>query len=194
MIDHLDHVIVCVSDLMDAAGNYMAKYGLQSVEGGRHRGHGTANRIVPLGDWYLELIAVVDPVEAAASELGTWVTDRAGRPGADALCLRPDDFERRVEDLGLEPVTMDRTTPEGHILEWRLAGLGLAVAHGLPFFIHWDMPPGLHPGRIEVPGQAVWNATVVVYSDDGRLQSWVSQADHRVQSAAGPPQVSLKLH
>ena len=44
--------------------------------GGRHPGHGTANRIVPLGSSYIELMAVVDRVEADSSPLGSWVERR----------------------------------------------------------------------------------------------------------------------
>ena len=51
----LDHVLVAVDDLEAAAKEVEQRYGLASVEGGRHRGLGTANRIVPLGVTYLEL-------------------------------------------------------------------------------------------------------------------------------------------
>jgi hypothetical protein len=40
------------------------RYGLASIEGGRHPGWGTANRIIPLGDAYIELVTVVDDEEA----------------------------------------------------------------------------------------------------------------------------------
>ena len=42
---------------------------------------GTANRIVPLGSSYLELVAVVDPGVAAASSFGRWVGDGATDAG-----------------------------------------------------------------------------------------------------------------
>src|SRR5581483_1601628 len=46
----LDHVLVAVVDLAKAARELEARYGLSSIEGGRHAGWGTANRIVPLGN------------------------------------------------------------------------------------------------------------------------------------------------
>jgi hypothetical protein len=56
----LDHVLIAVIDLDAAASAFAADHGLDSVTGGRHPGWGTANRIVPLGETYLELVAVVD--------------------------------------------------------------------------------------------------------------------------------------
>ena len=43
--------------------------------GGVHEGQGTHNRIVPLGDGYLELMAIGDPEEAAAHPFGRRVLD-----------------------------------------------------------------------------------------------------------------------
>ena len=77
----IDHVLIAVADLADVAREIEARYGLASVEGGRHPGWGTANRIVPLGETYLELIAVVDEAEAAREPV--W---KLGRPCASRPC------------------------------------------------------------------------------------------------------------
>src|SRR4051794_41286944 len=66
----IDHVIYAVDDLDTAGAALFDREGLASVPGGRHEGWGTANRIVPLGESYLELIAVVDVEEAEQSEFG----------------------------------------------------------------------------------------------------------------------------
>jgi Glyoxalase-like domain len=55
----IDHVLMAVVDLNAAGERFEVMYGLVSVEGGRHPGWGTANRVVPLGENYLELVAVV---------------------------------------------------------------------------------------------------------------------------------------
>src|SRR5207253_9345067 len=52
----LDHVLIAVDDLAAAARELEARHGLASIRGGRHPGWGTANRIVPLGQTYLELV------------------------------------------------------------------------------------------------------------------------------------------
>jgi hypothetical protein len=148
-----DHVVIAVADLDAAANRMYGNHGLGSVPGGRHPGHGTGNRIVPLGPDYLELMAVLDPEEAAESPMGRWVTrsiaegDRIG-----ALCLRTDDIEATASRLGLEPTPMSRHTPDGRLLSWRLAGVDRALAEGLPFFIQWDTDE--HPGRVPVDHRA----------------------------------------
>ncbi len=95
----VDHVIVVVHDLDAAARRYDKQLGLGSVAGGRHAEHGTGNRIVPLGDSYIELMAVVDRDEAASSSLGSWVERRLGEAPV-ALCLRTDDIEAAAESTG----------------------------------------------------------------------------------------------
>src|SRR6476469_4083347 len=52
--------MIAVTDLDAAGREFEARHRLASVAGGRHPGWGTANRIVPLGDAYLELVAIVD--------------------------------------------------------------------------------------------------------------------------------------
>ena len=56
----IDHVLYAVRDLDEAASRLATEWGLATSDGGRHPGHGTANRIVPLGSDYIELIAIVD--------------------------------------------------------------------------------------------------------------------------------------
>jgi Glyoxalase-like domain len=77
-------VLLAVTDLAATAWELEARCGLASVEGGRHPDWGTANRIVPLGTSYLELVAVVDSPAAADSSFGRWVASRASRPGPTA--------------------------------------------------------------------------------------------------------------
>ena len=69
----IDHVLIPVDDLVAAGAIVKAGYGLTSIEGGRHPGWGTANRVVPLGDAYIELVAVIDRNAAALSTFGRWI-------------------------------------------------------------------------------------------------------------------------
>lgn len=146
----LDHVIVCVDDLDEAAGRYEELHSVRSVAGGRHPGHGTANRIIPLGSNYVELLAVVDREEARTSQFGSWALARAGDPGPAAVCLRTDDLDALCRRLGLEQSAMSRATPNGATLHWRIAGLVEALSARKPFFIQWDTPDDVHPGKVAV--------------------------------------------
>ncbi len=133
----IDHVLRAVADLAAAAREMEEHHGLASIAGGRHPGWGTANRIVPLGETYLELVAVVDEVEARQSVFGRWVASGAnisGRPIGWAV--RAHDIEDVRRRLGLTVRAGSRVTANGDRLEWRAAGMEEAAAEGyLPFFI-----------------------------------------------------------
>ncbi|MGH8945578.1 MAG: VOC family protein [Acidimicrobiia bacterium] len=182
----IDHVVFCVSDLERASQHLARGYGFVSHAGGRHPGHGTANRIVPLGESYLELVAVVDPIETAGSLFGSWVDANATNPPRPhALCLRTDDLDGVCERLGLEPVVMSRETPDGSPLRWRLAGFEQVLTESLPFFIEWQVPDDRLPGRME-PGNDAHIDEVIVTGDPDRLQSWVADATGVTIEAGSP--------
>ncbi len=169
----LDHVILAVPDLDAAAVGLEREHGLRSVEGGRHRGFGTANRIVPLGAAYLELVAVVDPAEAEESAFGRWVAGARGT--LLGWAARTDELDAIAERLGLPVVAGSRTTPAGDELHWRSAGFEHAAAEpSLPFFIEW-VPGSPYPGRIAIvhPAGEVRLARLELGGDPLRLEGWV---------------------
>src|SRR3954453_2260656 len=146
----LDHVLIAVTDLAAAGREFQSRYGLVSITGGRHPGWGTANRIVPLGDTYLELIAVADEAAAAASPFGRWVARAAAaEPRPLGWAVRTDDLDAVAARLALEVVPGQRLRPDGEPVRWRLAGVEHAAAEHaaaeraaaeapLPFFIEWE--------------------------------------------------------
>lgn len=67
MLTALDHVIIGVRDLDEATRIFRDNLGLVPSGGGVHTSGGTANRIIVIGDTYLELIAVRTPAEAQQS-------------------------------------------------------------------------------------------------------------------------------
>src|SRR4051795_3390277 len=98
----IDHVVIPMGDLASAASVLESKYGLMSVEGGRHPGWGTANRIVPLGDAYLELVAVAAAAAAAARAFGAWVAaGLASGGGPLGWAVRTDRIDDVARRLGL---------------------------------------------------------------------------------------------
>lgn len=184
----IDHVLIAVTDLDAAARELEARHGLRSTAGGRHPGWGTANRIVPLGDAYLELVAVVDPVEAGGSVFGHWVA-AAGRDAATLLgwAARTDDVSAHAERLGLRISDGSRTTTDGRQLRWRLAGVEQAAAEpALPFFIEWG-PGTPHPGTVAPTDQRI--AELQLSADRRRLEAWLGPHDLPVRVDEGPPVV-----
>src|SRR5688500_13272632 len=135
----LDHVLVAVTDLAAAARAIEDEHGLMAVEGGRHPGWGTANRIVPLGDAYLELVAVVDEAEAAQSPFGCWVAAAAATlPRPLGWAVRTSKLDDLAGRLDLPVAAGSRVGRTGQLVQWRLAGVEQAAAEpSLPFFIEW---------------------------------------------------------
>ncbi len=69
MLIGLDHIIIGVNNLEQAARTFSEKLGLVVSGGGTHPSGGTANRIIVIGDTYIELIAVRNRDEAQQSML-----------------------------------------------------------------------------------------------------------------------------
>ncbi|MGH2580909.1 MAG: VOC family protein [Actinomycetota bacterium] len=185
----IDHVVLAVPDLDAAGTRILNEVGLGSLPGGRHPGWGTGNRVVPVGHEYVELLAVVDPVEAESSDVGRWISN-ASRSGDRfvAWCVSTDEIEEVAERLGLAVATGSRSLPEGGTLRWRSAGLDrVAERPDLPFFISWDGPPELHPGRAQARHRVEPNgiAWIEVAGDHGRLQGWLGGGDVPVRVVGG---------
>jgi hypothetical protein len=187
----VDHVLIAVGNLDEAAERFHREYGLASVNGGRHPGWGTANRVVPLGREYLELIGVVDPDEALKHPFGRWMLERV-EDGDHLLrcCLRPNDLEATASRVGHDPVPGSRETPEGEHVHWRLVGLEAAMSENLPFFIEWN-PDSEHPGGREVrhPSRAMGIAWVEIGGEPAKLREWLGEEVAAVKLVGGKPGV-----
>ena len=187
----LDHVLIAVPDLAAAARQIEARYGLASIEGGRHPGWGTANRIIPLGDTYLELIAVVDEAEAAKSTFGRWVAgSKSGKPLGWAV--RTQELDEVAARLGLTVSANSRTDHSGRRLQWRVAGVEQAAAdRALPFFLEWGEGTPL-PGRAEASHRAgsIEIAGLELHGDADRVAAWVGGQRLPITVRPGAPAVA----
>jgi hypothetical protein len=180
----LGHVLIAAADLDAAARQLETEHGLVSIEGGRHPGWGTANRIVPLGATYLELVAVVDEAEASQSAFGRWVA--ASRSGAPfGWAVRTPDLDAVAGRLGLTVNAGSRLAPDGGRLTWRMAGIERAAAEpSLPFVIEWgpDTPfPGAAGSHVDVSLQ--------LRGDARRLTDWLGQHQLPITVRPGAPAV-----
>jgi Glyoxalase-like domain len=191
----VDHVIYAVDDLEAAGERFAEEFGLASVEGGRHPDWGTANRIVPLGSAYVELVAVVDPQVAASSDFGRPVLDAVAihEPLVGWVIATPD-VRGIAHRLDLDVGRGSRMKPDGTTLSWQLAGVAPALDAGaLPFFIEWGGPPTHHPGRAKAehhvtPSGIAW---VQVAYDEDSLRRWLGEdVDVRLLFVDGPARLS----
>lgn len=188
-----DHVLIAVADLAAAARAIEARHGLASIEGGRHPGWGTANRIVPLGESYLELVSVVNEAEAAQSSFGSWVARVRSKPiqllGWAVRTHRLEDVARRLDlTIGVG----SRATRSGQLLRWRLAGIEQAAAEpSLPFFIEWahGTPfPGRAPTRH--PAGSVELRELHLDGDPDHVGAWLGAHGLPIVVRAGAPAVA----
>ena len=174
----IDHVIYAARDLDAAAARIEGVLDLQVHAGGRHEGLGTHNRIVPLGGGYLELLAVADPEEAAASDFGRRLLERLAASGDGLLgwVVAVDDVAPVAHRLGTEVTTIQR---QG--LSARLTGLAEAMHHPhLPFFISRDA------GVADPGGGGAGGITWIELSGDReQLDRWLGDVSLPVRLVPG---------
>jgi glyoxalase-like protein len=171
----IDHVIWATGDLDATADRLAREHGLPDGAGGRHVGIGTHNRVFGLGGGYLEVLAVADHEEAAASLIGRAVA--AAPEGLFGWAVAVPDVPAQAERLGLDVTTVER---DG--LTARLAGVAQAMAEPwLPFFIQRD--PGIEdPGAGGDAGGIAW---IELAGNPERLRAWLGGEELPVRYAAG---------
>jgi catechol 2,3-dioxygenase-like lactoylglutathione lyase family enzyme len=175
----IDHVIYGTADLDAAEARVSAGLGLTAVGGGRHDGLGTHNRLVPLGDGsYLELLAVADPHEAAASELGAALQAAVAQgEGLLAWAVAVADVGPVAARLDTPIVTVGRQGRTGRVTAV-LEALGEPC---LPFFIE--------RGGTGAAGATAATTWIEVAGDAGRLLEWLGGAELPVRVVDGEPAV-----
>ena len=124
----VDHLVIAVADPDEAAAQLERELGLAATGGGRHDALGTFNRLIWLGDSYLELIGVFDRALAESSSIGAptlRTLDMGG--GLVTWATATDELEHDVaalrgagSDLG-EPIAGERRRTDGDIVRWRLS-------------------------------------------------------------------------
>jgi catechol 2,3-dioxygenase-like lactoylglutathione lyase family enzyme len=142
VIHGIDHTVIAVPDPDRAAATLEDKLGLRASEGGRHEHLGTFNRLIWLGDCYLELVGVFDPALAADSWLGRPVLARLKDGGGLATwAVGTDDLSGQLRWAAVGaltgPIDGERRRTDGQLVRWRLAYPQVLSATS-PFFIEHD--------------------------------------------------------
>jgi len=145
MLLGIDHLVIAVAAPDAAAADLESGLGLAPGGGGRHDGLGTFNRLVWLGDTYLELIGVFDATLAAHSWIGAPTLRALERGGGLATwAMASDDIAQDVESLRANgsdlatPVYGERRRPDGDVVRWRLAAPSRLDPDQPPFLIEHD--------------------------------------------------------
>ena len=148
----LDHIVYAGPDLDEAARRVERLTGVRPVEGGRHVGLGTRNRLLGLGGRrYLEVVGP-DPEQPMPGRPRPFGLDGLDGPRLVAWAIRADDLEERVERAraaGHDPgdaEPMSRRAADGELLRWRLTPIRVGP---VPFLIDWGSTA--HPAERDLP-------------------------------------------
>ncbi|MEP6954406.1 MAG: VOC family protein [Solirubrobacteraceae bacterium] len=173
----IDHVLWATADLDAAAERFAREHGLHAGGGGRHAGHGTHNRVIPLGGGYLELIAVADATEAASSPFGAAIA--AAPEGLMAWAVVVEGIAAHAARLSVAISTIAR---DG--LAARLAGVEEALTTPIvPFFIERDRGVA-DPGD---GGDAGGIVRIELTGDRSVLNGWLGGGSLPVHVNSDPP-------
>lgn len=143
--------MIVVRDLEKAAQAY-SSLGFRVIDGGRHTGMGTYNKIIRFGLDYLELLAVYSEEEAAKFQSRTLIVDY--------LRTREGAFTYALAVRGLPanaPAGEDRERkrPDGSILRWRTGYQNLMGEQPVrPFLIEWEESDADLLARYQREGEA----------------------------------------
>ncbi len=143
----LDHLAIAAETLDEGVEAVQSALGVALAGGGEHPLMGTHNRLLGLGDVYLEVIAI-NP-DAPAPEHPRWfdLDHFTGAPRLTNWICRSDDLEAAITaspaGVGV-PVALSRGD-----LRWRMAvpkDGKLPFSNAFPALIQWQGP--LHPAKL----------------------------------------------
>lgn len=149
----LDHLMWACPDLDEGVAEIATLTGVTAEFSGSHRGLGTRNALLSLGDrFYLEIIAP-DPAQPLEGNFGGRL-QQLKSSGLLAFAMMESslsDLRDKFRRAGLkagEPARTERETADGNLLVWEL--LFLAGIPRAPFYIDWlDC---VHPARTSPTG------------------------------------------
>ena len=146
MPDAIDHIVIACSDPDAAADQIEARIGLEATGAGRHTALGTFNRLIWLGDAFIELIGVEARNLAEASWIGRPVLAAADAGGGLATWaavsnrIAGEAADLRAEGSTIqEPRAGERVRPDGRVVRWTLAVALPLCPLEPPFLIEHDL-------------------------------------------------------
>lgn len=181
----LDHLAIAARDLGEGVEWVENALGVSLQPGGTHDYYGTHNRLLGLGDLYLEVIAPVPGVDPGRPR---WfgLDEFAGPPCIANWLCRADDLDAALRQLPAqagEAVDLQRGD-----LRWRIAvppDGGLPMEAGLPTVLQWQ---GARPqNRLSESGCRL-RLLEIAHPDAAQIDAMLSGLldDPRVVIADGP--------
>jgi len=140
MLKGIDHLVIVVNDLDQAARDY-EQLGFTVVPGGRHP-VGSHNMLIAFADGsYLEIIAFY----REAADHRWWSSLEKGERLVD-YCMQTDDLQgdtKKLREAGVainDPVPWSRKRPDGYEVKWLLS-LATGSHRGMAPFLIQDVTP-----------------------------------------------------
>jgi catechol 2,3-dioxygenase-like lactoylglutathione lyase family enzyme len=178
MLLGIDHIVIVVSDLDEAAKDYR-KLGFTVVPGGKHP-VGSHNGLISFTDGsYIEIISYYRP----SPEHRWWGPLQKGEGLVD-FCMVTDDLAGDTQKLRAagvainDPVPWSRTRPDGYELKWVLS-LAQGSHRGVVPFLIQDVTPREEriPQQFDHENGTRGIAAVTVAVDDlARIRQWYKAA------------------
>jgi len=181
----VDHIILWTGSLDRGIAEFARLTGVTPVVGGEHPGRGTRNALVSLGgETYLELLApTVD------SGPGVPLSPRGWAIGTDDLA----GLRAGLKDGGItvsEPLPGSRRKPDGEMLTWQSAGVGMPSV-SVPFFIEWGKEVR-HPSATSPPGCTL-ESFAITRPDPGMVRALIDGLRLPVIVHTGAESASITL-
>lgn len=213
MAAHIDHLVVASNDLVSLARWWLDASGEAASPGGAHVGRGTRNELVGLGaSTYLELIGpdLAQPDHEGQRSFGVDQL-KDGTPVLSTFALAADDLDEaraRYTAAGIDtsaPFAMERITPDGQLLAWRLS-LPLDGGYNgtVPFLIEWGQDTE-HPAAslshrsrlarlsIQFPNPAMIEAALGPAGADIDVLAGPARLEATFDTPSGPVDVHSRL-
>jgi hypothetical protein len=174
----LDHVSYAATSgqLADTVQRLGADVGTGFVDGGRHPRFGTRNFVLPLaGDTYLEVVAALDHPATDREPFGQAVKMRAELGGGwMGWVVAVDDIAPVEARLDRPSVDGNRQRPDGFDLRWKQIGVNDTMNDPqLPFFVQWLVPTEEHPSHANGGPGTARISRIDIAGDPTRVSDWL---------------------
>ena len=154
-----------------------AKLGAGFADGGLHPRFGTRNFVLPLADGcYLEVVEALDHPAVERAPFGRLVRDRGMAGGGwMAWAVRVDDIAPIEQRLRRPAVPGHRVRPDGFDLRWWQIGVNdVSEDPQLPYFVNWSTDDEHHPSA----GGAVRLTSVQIAGDEETVDAYLGISPH----------------
>lgn len=173
-LDHLSYV-AGPEGLGACVQRIGSRLGAGFSDGGLHPSFGTRNFVLPLnGGCYLEVVAALDHPATDRAPFGRAVRARAEEGGGWLTwALRVRDIATVEHRLGRSAADGHRRRPDGFDLRWRQIGLNdVSEDPQLPYFVQWLTDREQHPSAA---GSTVTLRVLEIAGDPDRVSEFVAQ-------------------